>query len=165
MAAGWPPTSRAVAPARRASGTRGGGARAGTARLEYLRGEIGRARGNLDPGDDRVAVLRERAVERCAAGAAVARVVGEEGDLELLGDHVLGEPERHAVVRRRDPEDVGARRRIDEVLVAVVDDADRDVLLRGDLPAGVDAGAVGDDRYRVAVDGAADVGDGAARGP
>ena len=77
IAAGWPQTSSAVAPA--------------AARAQDLRREIGRARGDLDPGGDRLGVLGERPVERRAARAPVAGVVGQERDLQLLRDEVLGE--------------------------------------------------------------------------
>jgi len=88
----------------------------------------------------------------CRPLAAVRAVVGEQGDLQLLRHQVLRVAERDAVVRRRDPEHVGARLRVDEAGAAVVGDADRHPIALGDLPRGVDACSVGDDRDRVRIE-------------
>ena len=78
-------------------------------------------------------------------------------ELQALRDRVLGEPERDAAVGRRDPEDVRPLLEVDEADAAVVGDADRHVRVARDLPGGVDAGAVVDDRDRAVGDRAADV--------
>ena len=64
----------------------------------------------------------------------------------------------------RDAEDVRSRDRVDHLVAAFEDDADRHAALRGDAPRRVDTGAFVDDRDCVAADGAADVGDGARGG-
>ena len=87
-----------------------------------------------------------------------------ERDLQPLRDQVLGEAERHAVVGRRDPEHVRPLGRVDEALAALVGDCERDVRVARDLPGGVDAGALVDDRDRAVGDRLADVADGGARG-
>jgi hypothetical protein len=81
----------------------------------------------------------------CRALPSVGAVVAHQGDLQPLGDQILGETERDATVRRRDPEDVGPRFGIHQARAAVVGDVDRDVVPVGDLPGGVDPGAVGHD--------------------
>ena len=107
---------RPAAP-RRGARSRPRGARAGSAARGRSRSR-GSGSGRRPPRGS-----RERVVERRAARAAVAGVVGQERDLQLLRDQVLGEAERNAVVRRGDPEDVRPLLRVDEALVAVVDDA------------------------------------------
>ena len=59
--------------------------------------------------------------------------------LQAFRDQVLGEPERDPVIGGRDPEDVRPRRRVDDLVAAFEDDADRDAALRCDAPRRVDA--------------------------
>ena len=115
-------------------------------------------------GRHRIRVLRERLVERLRALLAIRGVVGDQRDLQLLRDQVLGEAVRHAVVGRRDAEDVRPLGRVDEALAALVGDCERDVFVARDLPGSVDAGALVDDCDRAVGDRLADVADGAARG-
>jgi len=57
------------------------------------------------------------------------------------------------VIGRRDPEHVRAGDRVDHLVAALEDDADRDAALRRDPPRGVDPRSLVDDRNRVVVDG------------
>ena len=147
---GRPQTRTAVAPARRARSSCGprSSASAGTVSVEC----------------DRRSVLRERRAKRDSAGRAVVRVVGDDRDLEMLRDQVLGQPERDAVVARRDPEHIPPRLRVDDPFAALEDDADRHACVSRDPPGRIDAGALVDDRDRVLGDRAPDVRDGAGGG-
>ena len=137
--------------------------RARTACAQDLRREIGRAERQRHPERDRARVARERAADVGGALLAIGAVVVQQADLESLRDQVLRKAECDPVVRRRDPEDVGALRSVDEARAAVVGDADRDVVAVGELPGRVDPCAVGDDRDRAGVERAAGVLDGLPR--
>ena len=89
--------------------------RAGPPGAQDLRRHVERRRRERDSRRDRLRVRAERLRERLAPLLAVPRVVDEQGELQPLRDGVLRQPEGDPPVRRRDPEDVSPRVRVDQL--------------------------------------------------